>query len=249
MAGQASPDHPSRAERWRVGLSVLATTTLAVGALGCGGDDDDDEPESSPKDQPGVTYDGLDDIDGSTLVTPFADVALQLYDAAGTSRTDDPDTGIEAASCPLVDDEHAVAIAGAIGVPDPDGAVVGGVSLRGAAESELLTCAVTLAGGQQVELTIGTTLLGRDSVIDDLEARDVAVEEVEGEIPDLDDDDVIGVAGTADQSAAAFWIDSGFQISLRTTPDVADVDGAFGALPALVDAVYTALGRPESPAG
>lgn len=95
MAGPATRPRSGRGRGWRSGfvaLAALVAIALTLGSTACSGDDSDDDDSDDDR------YEGLDDIDGSTMVTPFADVALQLYDEAGTSRTDDPATGIEARS-------------------------------------------------------------------------------------------------------------------------------------------------------
>jgi hypothetical protein len=206
-------------------LAVAITATVPLVAA-CSGDD-----ESEP--------------DGGALVIPFGEMVDGLYSDAGRDRDEDFDRGVLTETCPVFDDEDAVALARALGVENADDATVVGDNtyVSGPPQSEVLGCTIRLNEDDAFFVSLGTTAVDRDGFLDvSLEEEfGEEVEEIDDDAPGLDPDHVAGILRDGD-APIAVWITEGFQVGVNLPDGVASPQGAMNALAIAVEAVAAALG-------
>lgn len=220
---------------------TLATAMMVVfGAVGCG----DDDADGADADGDGGS---AGDTDGSALVAPFDDAAEAAYEAAGADRREDFTRGVTIdEGCFVLSDEAVVAVAEAIGVEGAGDAEVNpGTFLTGPpGQRESLVCSIGIGEDDaNVSVNTGTTPLDRDGLLEEFElfadSNDVEVQQLDGEAPGLDPDDVLAVER---EGVASFsWVRDDFQISLSVPTEVADAEAGFRALPVLVEGVTDTL--------
>jgi hypothetical protein len=203
-------------------VAVAATAPLVAA---CSGDD-----ESEP--------------DGGALVDPFGEMVDGLYSDAGRDRDEDFDRGVLAETCPVFDDEDAVAIAGAVGVENADDATVVGDNTyaHGPPQSELLGCTIRLSDDEVFGVSLGTTVFDRDGLLDVYrEEYGEDVDEIDDDAAGLDPDHVLGILRSG-EGPTAVWVTEGFQVGFTLPEGVGGPEAAMSALAIAVEAVAAALG-------
>lgn len=202
-------------------------------AAGCSGESDDGE--------------GLGDgPDGAALVEPFEAGAEAAYEAADSDRLDDFTRGVTIEDgCFALDDAGAVAVAEALGLDGAAAATIGdGTYLQGPpGQRENLSCVVDVGEDMPIGVTVGTTTLERDQLLEQMELgagqADQEITAIDGDAPGLDADSVLAI--DRDGFATFGWIDADFTVAVSFPEDLADYDRGFEALPVLVGAVTETL--------
>ncbi|HEY8524591.1 MAG TPA: hypothetical protein VIL48_06490 [Acidimicrobiales bacterium] len=226
---------------WRVGAGGAALL-LALTAAACsdGGGDDGGETDGGDG---GLADGGL--ADGEALVAAFDEAAGAAYAELGGDREQHHTEGIVLRDdCFALDGAAASAIIEALGL-DPEGAVVEDVFLQGVpGESEFLYCTLSPADTERgIAFRAGTTSYDRDGLVDLARQGDARgpIEELEGEVPGLDPDEVLAIALNQGQTVAFSWVADGFMVSVGYPTALADPDGGFAALSEAVSGVTRAL--------
>jgi hypothetical protein len=206
---------------WRAGLTALWAVTPVGGLVAC-----------SDGDGSGGG------IEGAALVEPFGELAEELHEGGDPSLGDVPGENVRLLTCPVLTDDDAVAIAGALGLDDPDRATAEGVKILDGSRAESVQCSIDGGDTEEwVDVWTGTTT----ETADDPEERvDEGAEVIDGEAPGLDDADVFGVDGPQGPMSV-IWRDEGFYVSLSLPEGYDDADRAFRALALTAETVAESL--------
>ncbi|HEY8546879.1 MAG TPA: hypothetical protein VIL36_17585 [Acidimicrobiales bacterium] len=201
--------------------AILTTALLLV--AGCSDESD------------GVLGDG---VDSEALQEAFEAEAEAAYEDADADRTEEFDRGVRIEEgCFALDDEGAAAVVEALGLDGDDAEVTDSGFLQGPPRTrEVLTCNVEVGEDAHFGVSVGTTTLDRDEVLDLQEVAagrgSLDLEVLDGDAPGLPADQVFGV----DREGFALfgWTDGDMQASLSFTDELADFDRGFDALPVLL---------------
>jgi len=187
-----------------------------------------------------------DGPDGAALVEPFETEAEAAYEAADLDRQDDFNRGARIEEgCFALDDAGAVAVAEALALDGAaDAAIDDSTFLQGPpGQRENLTCGIDAGEDARIGVTVGTTTLERDQLLEQMELGagqvDQELSAIDGDAPGLDGDSVLAI--DRDGFATFGWIDDDFTVALSFPEDMADYDRGFEALPVLVGAVGETL--------
>ena len=215
------------------------TTLVAALALvaACSDESGDDE---------GLGGGSGDGPDGAALVEPFETEAEAAYEANDGDRLDDFNRGTTIDDgCFALDEAGAVAVTEALALDGAgDAGIADGTFLQGPpGQGETLSCGIDAGEDARIGVTVGTTTLERDQLLEQMELgagqSDQELTEIDGEAPGLDADTVLAV--DRDGFATFGWIDGDFTVALSFPEDLADYDRGFEALPVLVGAVADTL--------
>lgn len=213
-----------RRSGWLVGACVAGAL---LGGCGGGGDGDGDR-------------------DTEALITSFGEEAEAAYDAAGDSRSEDFSKGVSTDDCFILGADGADAVVEALGLAVDEPPEVGFTYLSGPpGQSESISCAIDVGGPDDATVTIdaGTMAADRDQVALALASSESeGAEEVDGEAPGLDPDDVVALVTNEGEVTLLGWVSDGFYVGLNVPTALAEPEAGLAALPVAVDAVTTALG-------